>query len=180
MISGRHLPLQTEYKDFVANRAQQKSVDAKLYRSILEKGESWSENFSDEELRERLHGVSVLQENDRRLKIASKPNRYMVNLDYGVHLTNDQTSDDPATQRDNRYTVGGLFEFVPFLHHETLERFSIEGGVRMDRNAFENNGTNLPYNETSLSLGANWYPLYASYVISTSLFSGRILANRIR
>src|SRR5690606_3680111 len=44
----------TEYESFLSTQSQKSVADAKLYRSLLEKGESWSEDFSDEELRSTL------------------------------------------------------------------------------------------------------------------------------
>jgi hypothetical protein len=165
--------MQTEYKNFLADQQLSRSADAKLYRSILEKGESWSEDFSDEELRDRLQGVSVLQENDRRLFISSKPNRYMLNFDYGKHFTDSQESEDAVTKRTQRFTVGANFELVPFLRHPKLERFTLDIGGRVNKNAFEYGGTNAHYNEVSGSLGANWYPLYAPYTVQAPvLFLG--------
>jgi len=55
----------TEYNKFLKKESFRATADAKLFRSILEKGESWSEDYSDEELKNVLNQVSVLQEKDR-------------------------------------------------------------------------------------------------------------------
>jgi hypothetical protein len=150
-----------------------KTADAKLFRSILEKGESWSEDYSDEELRKTMHEVSVLQEKDRRDLIASKPTRYSVNLDYGFFLTDAQSNKDALHRRDNRYTAEADFEAVPFLGQLALERFTLNGSFRMGKNAFEAENFNADMDEYSATLGANWYPLYAPYVVeSPVLFFG--------
>jgi preprotein translocase subunit SecA len=43
--------LATEYEKFLTVKSQKKIEDAKLYRSLLEKGDIWSEDLSDEELK---------------------------------------------------------------------------------------------------------------------------------
>jgi hypothetical protein len=160
----------SEYNTFLRRESAKSTADAKLYRSLLEKGERWSEDYSDEDLRNVLNQVSVLQEKDRRILVISKPTRYSFALDYGFYLTNNQTSKDTAYQRDNRYSTEADFEATPFLRHETLERFTINGTFRLNYTAFEANTYNAYLDEYSLSLGANWYPLNAPYVVESPIF----------
>lgn len=163
----------TEYQQFLSYQAQKAASDAKLYRSILEKGESWSEDFSDEELRAVLSSVSVLQEKDRREFVMARPNRYSAFVGYGMTLGDDQTEQDTGFRRDNLYSVDLDFEAIPFLKHETLERFTFNGTVRVNKTAFQAENQNVSFDETSFTLGANWYPLYAPYAIESAvLFFG--------
>lgn len=155
----------TEYESFLSAQAQKAAGDARLYRSILEKGESWSEDFSDEELRTVLNQVSVLQEKDRREYVMSAPKRYTTYIQYGMGLNDPQTENDTRYHRDNRYSVELDFEATPFLKHETLERFTLNATVRSNKTAFDASGNNANVDEYSFSGGANWYPLYAPYVI---------------
>ena len=158
-----------EYNKFLRKESAKSSVDAKLYRTILEKGESWSEDYSDEELKQVLSQVSVLQEKDRRVKVISKPSRFALTFEYGLNLTDAQTSSDPLYQRDSRHSKELDFEIVPFLKHETLERFTLDGTFRLNYTAFEAGGFNADLNEYSLSLGTNWYPIYAPYVVESPI-----------
>lgn len=155
----------SEYNTFLHSQSVRATADAKLYRSILEKGESWSEDYSDEELRNVLGQVSVLQEKDRREWVVAKPNRYSAAFDYGFHLNDTQTKDDPQYRRDSRYSTEIDFEVIPFLKHEALERFTINASFRLNYSAFEVESLNADMNEYSVSLGANWYPLYAPYTV---------------
>lgn len=148
---------ETEYEEFLHKEALKSSADAKLYRSLLEKGESWSEDFSDEELKVVLTQVSVLQETDRRQYVMAKPKRYSVIGEYGWSLTDAQTSQD--SKRESLYSLNLDFEVIPFLGHETLERFTFNGMFRSNKSAFESDNTNVWINETSVGLGANWYPV---------------------
>lgn len=155
----------TEYETFVSNQAKRAIEDAKLYRTMLEKGETWSEDFSDEELRVMLNKVSALQEKDRRSYVLSEPNRYTVYAGLGMNLTDAQTEKDAGYRRDGPYSVDLDFEGTPILKHETLERFTLNGTFRINKTAMEAENYNARVDEISVSAGVNWYPLYAPYVI---------------
>jgi hypothetical protein len=155
----------TEYESFLSFQAQKAVADAKLYRSMLEKGESWSEDFSDEELKRILKEVSVLQEKDRREYVMAEPNKYAVYLTYGMEFSDSQTEKDAGYRRDGRYSVETEFEGVPFAKHETLERFTLDATFRINKTAFEAENKNASLDEISVSGGVNWYPLYAPYAL---------------
>lgn len=159
----------SEYNRFLRKESHKTTADAKLYRSILEKGESWSADYSDEELRETLNTVSVLQEKDRRQIVVSKPTRFAMALDYGFNLNDTQTDKDTTYQREKRYSTEFDFEVIPFLKHETLERFTLNSSFRLNYTAFEAENFNADLNEYSLSVGANWYPLNAPYATEAPL-----------
>lgn len=154
-----------EYENFLRDQSRKSTEDAKLYRTLLEKGDTWSEDFSDEELRVTLESVSVLQEQDRKKRVISKPFRYSSFLDYGRHMKNSQTSEDNLYQRSQRFAVALELEVTPFMKHEYLEHFTFSLEVRSNRNAFATEGRNANLDEYSGSLGVNWYPLYAPYTV---------------
>ena len=163
----------TEYETFLSNQAQKAVSDAKLYRTILEKGDAWSQDFSDEELRVVMNEVSVLQEKDRRSFVVANPNRYSVYLGYGMTFNDAQTEKDAAYRRDGRYSVDLDFEGVPFLKHETLERFTLNTSFRINKTAFESEDKNAALDEMSFTAGINWYPLYSPYAVeSPAIFLG--------
>jgi hypothetical protein len=163
----------SEYEDFLSTQSQKAVADAKLYRSVLEKGDRWSEEFSDEELSGVLKQVSVLQEKDRRKLVMSDPKRYVVSLGYGMSLNESQTEKDAGYRREGRYSVDLDFEATPFLKHETLERFTLNTSFRTNKTAMESNNYNASVDELSLTVGMNWYPLYAPYAIEApALFFG--------
>lgn len=160
----------SEYNKFLRQESRRSSADAKLFRSILEKGESWSADYSDEELRSVLNQVSELQEKDRRLLVVAKPTRYSWAFDYGHNLTDAQSEDDPTHRRDSRYSTEVDFEVTPFLKHETLERFTLNGTFRLNHTAFEADSFNADLDEYSFTVGANWYPWYAPYAVESPIF----------
>lgn len=157
----------TEYESFLSTQSQKAVADAKLYRSLLEKGESWSEDFSDEQLRSVLSEVSVLQEKDRRKYVVANPNRYSTFLAYGMTFNDAQTEKDAGYRRDGRYSIELDFEVIPVIKHETLQRFTVNATYRNNKTAFEAENFNSSLDEHSFSLGINWYPLFASYAIES-------------
>ena len=158
----------TEYEQFLSYQAQKAVADAKLYRAVLEKGDSWSEDFSDEELRVVLNEVSVLQEKDRRQYVIADPRRYTAYIAYGMSFTDVQTEKDPGYRRDGRYSVELDFEGTPLLKHEVLERFTLNGTFRINKTALESESRNASVDEISLSAGLNWYPLYPPHAIEAA------------
>lgn len=162
---NKHSTFNTEYHDYLRDKAAVSASEAKLRRQILEKGEIWSEDYSDEELRGTLRAVSVLQEKDRRDYIVANPNRYLLNFSYGVPLSDGQSKEDTVYRRDSRYSIELNFEATPFIKHQTLERFTLTASFRNNKSAFADNKLNMDLNENSLSFGANWYPWYAPYTI---------------
>jgi hypothetical protein len=170
----------TEYEDFLHQQSQRSVSEAKLYRSLLEKGDTWSEDFSDEELSSVLKSVSSLQESDRRAIYLRPPTRYALTLDYGLHLSDPQTDEDATYRRENRYSLGLDLEATPFLRHETLERFTLTGSVRSNNSAFEAQGFNADLNEWSATVGVNWYPLHPPYATeSAAIFIGTFIRSGI-
>jgi hypothetical protein len=153
----------SEFNQFVRKESQRKSADAKIYRSLLEKGESWSEDFSDEELRSLLGQVSILQERDRRDWIRVEPTRYMLALEWGIPLADSQTESDANYRRDGLKSIAADVEVVPILGHKTLERFSLNGSFRSNYSALSVGNSNADVDEYSFTLGGNWYPHHAPY-----------------
>ena len=160
----------TEYREFLSYQAQKAVDDARLYRSLLEKGESWSEDFSDEELKVVLKEVSVLQEKDRRIYVAADPKKYTVYFSFGMNLTDAQTEKDSGYRRENPYSVEFDFEGTPLVKHETLERFTLNATLRSNKTAFESENNNASVDELSVSAGLNWYPLYPPHALEAPAF----------
>lgn len=168
---------ETEYKSFLREQSARATQEAKLYRKILEKGDTWSEDFSDEELRSTLTNVSVLQEKDRREYVVSRPHKNNLSFDYGFFLNDSQTKADPY-RRGSRQSFELAYELIPFVKHKILERFTLFASGRISNNAFENKGQNADMNETSAAVGARWYPLYAPYMVEVPVIFLGIHARR--
>ena len=161
---------ENEYMKFTEDQARKKTADARVYRALIDKGESWSDDFSDEELHVLLNDVSTLQEKDRRAFLVAKPNPYVLSLDYGQYLTDAQTDEDTTYRRGARYSIDLNFEASPFVKHPQLEKFTFDASLRMNRTAFEASQNNADVNEFSAAIGANWYPVLVPYAIEAPVF----------
>ncbi len=165
----------TEYEDFIFKQSQNKTADAKIYRSILEKGESWSEEFSDEELERTLKQISVLQEKDRRIEMMSKPKKWGAFLDYGIGFIDAQSASDRAHRRDHLNSLDLSVELAPFLRHEKLGKFTFEASVRSNKTAVDANSYNANVDEKSMAGGINWYAMsmpstYESFLLFAGIY----------
>jgi hypothetical protein len=140
--------------------------------AMMEKSLAWSEGYSDEELSEALTNFSLSHEKERREYRDNKPKQYAVNIDLAFNLTDNQTQKS-SYHRDNRYSYEGSFEVTPFINRDELQHLTLFGGLRRNLTAFDTGGANASMDETSFSLGANWYPLYAPNTYeAASIFLG--------
>jgi hypothetical protein len=166
----------TEYEKFLTLKSQKKIEDAKLYRSLLEKGDIWSEDLSDEELKIVLNQVSALKEKDRRDYLVQDLKRFTTFFSYGMSMNDAQTTKDSDYRRSVLYSLDFDFEGIPFTGHSTLERFTLNGAVRINKTAMEAGGYNADVDELSGVLGVNWYPLTSPSVVEApSPFIGAYL-----
>jgi hypothetical protein len=160
----------TEYEDFLYRKSKKSGLEVKLYQSLLKKGSAWSEDFSDDQLRDLLGDTSVLNEEERRVHVISKPLRYAVFFDYGTILNDNQTSEDSSYQRSSLAHYGLDFEFIPFLKHETLERFTFNLNPSYTKSALKMENANVDFNNMTSSFGFNWYPTHSPYTVHFPLF----------
>lgn len=151
----------TEYESYLSNQSQKSVEDARIYRQLLEKGEGWSEDFSDEDLGGVLKQVSVLQEKDRRAFVSGDPKRFTVFAGAGLNFTDVQTEKDAAYRREGAYSIDLDVEGIPLLKHETLEKLTFDVGLRSNKTAIAYNNFNFAVDELSVRAGFNWYPLYS-------------------
>lgn len=163
----------TAWEEHLANKGKSLEVGTKLSRSILEKGDRWSEDYSDEELGNVLANISVAQEKDRKARVISKPNRLHMGLDYGQIVSDHQTTEDTSYSKNARYALNLDLEVIPFLKHEIWERFTVNGQLSMSDDALGVGSRNFDRKDQSFTLGVNWYPFYAPYTISViNLYMG--------
>ena len=151
----------TKYEAYLSNQSQKSVEDARIYRQLLEKGEGWSEDFSDEDLGGIIKQVSVLQEKDRRAFVSGDPKRFTVFAGAGLNFTDVQTEKDAVYRREGAYSIDLDVEGIPLLKHETLEKLTFDVGLRSNKTAIANDNFNFAVDELSVRAGFNWYPLYS-------------------
>lgn len=153
----------TAWENNLAYNEKSIESNAKLSRSLLENGERWSEDYSDEELGLLLGKISIAQEKDRRARVISKPSRFHMAVDYSKALSDNQTSTDTNYQKSSRYSISAELEFVPMVKHPLWERFAINAQGTINDDAVGLAGKNFDRNDQSFTMGLNWFPFFAPY-----------------
>lgn len=156
----------TSWESHLAEKSKSREVNTKLARSLLEKGERWSEDYSDEELGNVLENISIAQEKDRKARVISKPARFHLAVDYGQIISDHQSKDDAVYSKSNRFALNLDLEFIPVLKHEIWERLTINAQLSSADDAIGVGSRNYDRADQSFTLGANWYPFYAPYTVS--------------
>lgn len=156
----------TAWESHLAERKKGLETNTKLSRSILEKGERWSEDYSDEELGLVLENVSVAHEKERKARVISKPNRYHLAVDYGQIVSDNQTEEDTTYTKSARHNLSVDFEVTPLLKHDLWERFTLNAQISMSDDAIGVGSRNFDRQDQSFTMGVNWYPFFAPYTVS--------------
>lgn len=156
----------TTWENHLVEKNKKLETNTKLARSLLEKGERWSEDYSDEELGNVLENISIAQEKDRKARVVSKPARFHMAVDYGQIISDHQSKEDVTYSKSNRFALNLDLEFVPILKHEFWERLTINAQLSTTDDAIGVENRNYDRVDQSFTLGANWYPFYAPYTVS--------------
>ncbi|HLT23109.1 MAG TPA: hypothetical protein VKZ84_06690, partial [Bacteriovoracaceae bacterium] len=165
-LTRKRSSFSTAWESYLANKSSSVENNTRLSRTLLEKGERWSEDYSDEELGNILTNISVVQEKERKARVSSSPARFHLALDYGQMVSDHQTKEDTTYTKSNRYAINVDFEVVPVLKHEIWERFTINGQFSTTDDAIGIGARNFDRTDQSFTLGVNWYPFYAPYRVS--------------
>jgi hypothetical protein len=165
--------MESEYEKFLYEKSLKSGQEKKFYQSVLNKGEAWSEDFSDEELRIMLGNVSVMNEKERRVEVPSKPYRYSFFFDYGHIVSNAQNDESQTYRRESLRSLGVELEATPFLKHKELERFTLFLNPQLTQSAFQLDQVNLNFDSYSTLLGIHWYAVNPPYrIYAPILFFG--------
>ena len=162
--------LSTVWENHLAHNQKTMESNAKLSRSLLENGERWSEDYSDEELGVLLGKISIAQEKDRKARVVSRPARFHLAVDYSQIVSNHQTDTDKTYQKSSRYAVNADLEFVPMVKHPLWERFAINVQGTLTDDAIGLAGRNFDRNDQSFTMGVNWFPFFAPYTEKVANF----------
>jgi len=155
--SSRPQDFMNEYEHFLYEQSKVTGLEAKMYKEILDRGEAWSEDFTDEELSRVLNQVSILDEKERRDQAASRPFAHSVSFEYGKILTNAQSDNDLTYMNKDLKFYGLDFEFFPFLKLQKFDKFSISVNPQYTNSAFFATQRNVNLTHYSSTFGFNWY-----------------------
>jgi hypothetical protein len=168
-----------EYQSYIHDQKSKDAQSLKLRYAALQKGSTWSEDFSDEELKVVLKEVSEIQESDRRVLLQTDPKNVSAYFTLGLNLTDDQSARDTSHRQSRQYSLETEIELQPLPLNQTLKRFSLGGLLRYGLGASSFSGKNTDREDLSLGAALNWYPFYLpsdkevpAYFIGTSVRAG--------
>jgi hypothetical protein len=160
---------QTEYQAFLENEQEKMQQDARLYRRLLEKGQAWSEDFSDEELAEVINKVGISYEQERRRNIQATRYNWMFMGSFGVNLLDNENRVDQANATAAKWSVevGGELFIAP--RHDSLQRISFVGSMRNARDGISVGDLNARIDEYSFAGGIFWHPFQSPFVVGQNI-----------
>jgi len=161
--------LMNEYENFLFEKSRISGLESKMYKNILDKGEAWSEDFSDEELGKLLNQISIVEEKERRERAASIPYHHSITLEYGKILTNAQSDNDVTYINKDLNFYGLDFEYFPFLKHQKFDKFAFTANPQITNSAFFATQRNVNLTHYSSTFGFNWYLNQTPYKIHSPL-----------
>ena len=156
-----------KYKNEIANK---NAKQEKFYSDLLKKGESWSDDYSNEELSELLHNVSIINEKERREDIFAYKYNYQLYLSFGFNLLDNQILSDAENGEDKKYEFEIAAESYFFKKLEGLNRFSLELSLRRSQDGVSIGQSNAILIDYSGALQANWYPFQTPNTLQKNIF----------
>ena len=159
----------TEYDKFLMEQSKEKTKEAEVYRAMLVRGDTWSDDFSDEELKTMLGRVSRIEERVRRDKLQEYAFTHQLQLMGGFGLYDNESDKDPGNSRgqSKEYELG--YEFFPFAKVDKWQDWTFFASARLNSTSLAEKEKNIESDEYSAAIGVNYYPLYAPQVIEKVL-----------
>lgn len=157
------------FKRYEKAMALESSREEKMYEDLLSKGESWSDEYSDEELGELLYNVGAVKEKERRQTFAAQHFNYQLYGSFGLNLVNNENLGDRENTQQSKYDVEGAFEWYLFKKIEELNQFSLEFSARRSTDAFTTGEYNATSVEYSGAFHLNWHPFYSPNVLERNI-----------
>ncbi|MCO4753184.1 MAG: hypothetical protein KC478_01815 [Bacteriovoracaceae bacterium] len=162
--------LRGSYHDRSAHESYLRKEEARELRAeLLEKGESWSDEYSDEELGQIVYKVGVVNEQDRVSSIGAKRFNYQVYGSFGLNLLNNENLSDRENTEPTRYDIEGAFEWFFTNKRDKPAKFSVELSARRSKDSFTTGDFNATSVEYSGAAHLNWYPFYSPNTIGKNI-----------
>lgn len=158
------------YERYLENEAKIKEKEEKIYTDLRNKGESWSDDYSDEELSELVYNIGAIKERERRKVIAAHKFDHQVYANFGLNLINNENLEDRENTAQSKYDFEFGWEYFLFKDVDSLKRFSTEFSFRRAVDAYSiGNGYNATSTEYSFGAHLNWYPFHLSNSLETNI-----------
>ncbi len=150
--------------------------EKKVYQDLLSKGESWSDDYSDEELSELVYNIGAIKERERRQTIAAFKFDHQFFFHFGMNLINNENLEDRNNTAQSKYDFEVNWEYYFLKEIESLNQFTAELSGRRAIDAFAiGDGYNATSVEYSLALHLNWYPFSPANALNDNILYFTVL-----
>ncbi len=164
------------YTRFVENEDIRLKKEDKIYGDLRDKGESWSDDYSDEELSELVYNVGVIKERERRRTISAHHFSHQVYGNFGLNLVNNENLKDRTNTAQSKYDFEFGYEYFAFKDVDALDKVAFEFTMRRAVDAYSiGGGYNATSVEYSFTGGINWYPFKRPNSLDTNIIYAGLL-----
>lgn len=159
------------YDKYLDGEKKAKEKEEKIFADLRDKGEGWSDGYSDEELGELVYNVGAIKERERRQEIAAKQFDHQLYGNFGLNLINNENlSDSDNNSEQSKYDLEFGWEFYFLKKVKYLDRFSFELSGRRSTDAFTiGDGYNVTSLEYSIAAHINWYPFVKANILEQNI-----------
>lgn len=157
------------FNEYQRNLDERRKREDKFYKDLLAKGESWSDEYSDEELSELMYNVGVIREKERRNSVAAQRYDYQVYGSFGLNFINNENLKDRNNTQQSKYDFEIGLEYYFLKKFESLRNFAVEASVRRSEDAFTTGTFNAVSTEYSGAFHFNWYPFTSPNTIESNI-----------
>ena len=141
-----------------------------LYESLLNKGEAWSEEYTDNQLQGLLRDFSIVREQKRRETLASFKYTHQLSFSFGLNLIDNDNVNDIETTQETPYDFSFSYESEFMTDVDMLKYLTYEYSFRRSHDSFYGGTYNLESLEYSVASHLNWYPFIRSGTINRNIF----------
>ncbi len=155
--------------EFKENEQRALSKEAQTYRKMLEKGQAWSEDYSDEELADMMNQIGVVYEQDRRRTVAIRSYDWQLVGSLGLNMLDNENRADSENSSKVKWNAEFGGEWFPAPRHETAQQFSLWSFARYVSDGVSVGQLNAQTLEYSLGLGMTWHFLHSPFASNTNI-----------
>jgi hypothetical protein len=139
------------------------------HRKIIEKGQGWSDDYSDEQLQTMLNKVGVSYEQDRRRNATYKSYDVQFSGGLGLNALDNENRADAENARKAKWSLEGGVEWFPVPRGETLRQLALFSTLRYVIDGVSVGNLNAQTEEYSFGVGGTWHLLHSPFTIGRNI-----------
>jgi len=174
--TGLRRDVPNTFEKYQFKKRKDRAAQEKMYQALASKGESWSDDYSDEELAELVTNIGIINEKERRATIQATQYSFQSYVSVQTNLLNNENPSDVENTQASKLDFEAALEAFVFKKFETLNKFSLEGSFRYAKDGLSTGTLNALTSEYSGAAIVNWYPFYAPNVIEKNIFYASVIA----